>query len=140
MILIDELIQELTDISSEWNVGDISTEERNLKIDLLVKQLDQFQLNFGHDSLQNLNPHIHNVFTSLLNKHKSKAVVNLTSLKQADDKRKYNRIARILIERKLYFPALHRTIYRSIKGYADRDGRYYVEEFQVFTLGSDDNE
>ncbi|MGE6488788.1 hypothetical protein [Paenisporosarcina sp. NPDC076898] len=133
MKLIDDMIQELTDISQEWNDDEISSEVRNMKLELLISQVEQIQIQFSNP-LENLPPHVTNVYNQLLNRHKYKAVISLNELKQATTKRQYNGIARLLIQRKLYFPSLHRSFKRNIAAYANANKMIHVKEFQIFIL------
>lgn len=133
MKLIDDMIQELIDISNEWNNDEISTEVRNMKLELLINQVEQLQIQFSNP-LENLPPHVTNVLVQLLSRHKYKAIINLNQLKQADPKRQYNAIARLSIQRKLYFPSLHRSIKRNIWAYAFANKMRHVKEFQIFIL------
>lgn len=133
MKLIDETIIELIDISQEFNNDEISSEVRNMKLDLLINQVEQIQIQF-HKPLENLPSHVQNVYKQLLNRHKYKAVINLNELKQTGTKRQYNAIARLLIQRKLYFSSLHRSFKRNIWAYSNVNKRLQVTEFQIFIL------
>lgn len=133
MKLIDDIIQELIDISNEWNNDEISTEVRNMKLELLINQVEQLQIQLSNP-IENLPPHVTNVLNQLLSRHKYKAIYNLNQLKQADPKRQYNSMARLLIQRKLYFPSLHRSFKRNIWAYAFANKMIHVNEFQIFIL------
>ena len=133
MKLIDDMILELNDISQEWNCEEISSEVRNMKLELLISQVEQLEIQFSNP-LENLPPRVTNVFNQLLSRHKYKAIINLNQLKQATTKRHYNAIVRLLIQRKLYFPSLHRSFKRNIWAYAYANKMRHVKEFQIFIL------
>lgn len=132
MKIIEEMIQELKDVSTGWNKGLLSTEERDLKIDLIIGQVEKLQINFL--PLAAATEDTREVFNLLLNSRKYVAIESLTDLKAAgDSKRKYNYIARNVLAKKLYFPPLALTIERTVKGYSIRnDGLFHVKEFQKF--------
>ncbi|MDI2586611.1 hypothetical protein OR571_05550 [Psychrobacillus sp. NEAU-3TGS] len=133
MKLIEDMIQELTDTSQEWNNDEISFEVRNMKLDLLINQVEQLQIQFSNP-LENLPPDATNVYTQLLSRHKYKAIIRLNELKQASTKRQYNIIARSLIQRKLYFPSLHRSFKRNIWAYSNAKKMLHVKDFQIFII------
>ncbi len=132
MKLIEEMIEELKAVSTDWNKGLLSTEERNLKIDLIISQVEKLQVNFL--PLAAATDDTRSVFKQLLNSRKYVAIESLTALKEAGkNKRKYNSMARDVIAKKLYFSPLALTIERTAKGYSIRnDGLFHVKEFQKF--------
>ncbi|WP_066385488.1 hypothetical protein [Neobacillus mesonae] len=140
MKLIDELIQELIDISQEWNSSEISTDTRNLKLELLESQLEQLQIDFSIQPFKLVSYGNQGTFKQLLNQHVAKAKVGLNTLKSTDNKRKYNAAARHLISRKLYFSALNRSIQRSISAYEFVNKMQPASDYQIFILGGNSNE
>lgn len=132
MKLIEGMIEELRDISIGWNKGQLSTEERDLKIDLIIGQVKEIQINFL--PLEAATDDTRDVFKQLLTSRKFVAVESLTALKTAgNNKRKYNYMARDAIAKKLYFSPLALTIERTARGYAIRnDGLFHTKEFQKF--------
>lgn len=132
MKLIEEMIEELKAVSTDWNKGLLSTEERNLKIDLIISQVEKLRVNLL--PLETATDDTRSVFNQLINSRKYVAIESLTALKNAGDyKRKYNSMAREVIAKKLYFSPLALTIERTAKGYSIRnDGLFHVKEFQKF--------
>jgi hypothetical protein len=132
MKLIEGMIEELKDVSTGWNKGQLSTEERNLKIDLIIGQVKGIHINFL--PLEAATEDTRGVFKQLLTSRKFVAIESLTDLKKAgNNKRKYNSIARNLIAKKLYFSPLALTIERTARGYSIRnDGLFHIKEFQKF--------
>ncbi|MDF2039353.1 hypothetical protein P2R12_20685 [Cytobacillus oceanisediminis] len=125
MKLIEELIQELTDYSTEYNTGEISKEELNLKLELMISRIDKIQLDNSHSPFIYLPADVLGVFTNLLRRYSVKAKLGLTKLIEAPNKASYNRKARYLIERKLYYVSLHSTIHRNVQGWAMRNTSKY---------------
>ncbi|MFJ7994290.1 hypothetical protein ACIQY5_19205 [Peribacillus frigoritolerans] len=132
MKLIEGMIEELKDISTGWNKGLLSTEERDLKISLIIDQVKGIQINFL--PLEAATEDTRGVFKQLLTSRKYVAIESLTTLKEAgNNKRKYNSMARDVITKKLYFLPLALTIERTVKGYSIRnDSLFHVKEFQKF--------
>lgn len=131
MKVINELIEELTNISNEYNRnGD--KEFVNLKLDLLIGRVKNIRLNMDEAPLKSLDGFVKAKFNQLLYKHKVKAIQGLETLKEADSKRKYNHKARRLIASKLYFPSLYRTMTKNIDSYVRVNRLYYVAPIQIF--------
>lgn len=131
MKLIDELIEELASISNEYN-RDNDKEIINLKLDLLINRVKNISLNMDEAPLESLDGFIKAKFNQLLYKHKVKAIQGLETLREAENKRKYNYKARKLIESKLYFPKLHRTMTKNIESYTYLNRLQYVTKFPIF--------
>jgi len=134
MKLINELVQELIDISQDFQ-ADNDLEARNLNLDLLIHQVENIQIDFSKHPLDNIPEEVKRVFNNLLKRHIYKAKCGLIALKDTTNKRKYNAVARTLVAKKLFFSALNRTMTRNIEGYADRNKLTHVEEFQILTGG-----
>lgn len=132
MKLVEGMIEELKDISAGWNKGLLSTEERDLKISLIIGEVEKLQVNFLPLAAATDDTRV--VFNQLLNSRKYVAIESLIALKEAgNNKRKYNSMARDVIAKKLYFSPLALTIERTAKGYSIRnDGLFHVKEFQKF--------
>lgn len=130
MMLIDELLQELTDISTEFN-HENDAEIRNLKLDLLIQRVESIEVNMYEVPLESLDMKVKTVFNQLLLKHKVKAVTSLQSLKLLN-KRSYNRVVRNIISKRLFFSSLHITLTRSINGYKDKNKLQHIQSFQLF--------
>ena len=131
MKVINELIEELISISNEYNC-DSDKELVNLKLDLIIGRVKNISLNMDEAPLKSLDGFVKAKFNQLLYKHKVKAIQGLETLKEADSKRKYNHKARKLIESKLYFPKLHRTMTKNIDSYVHVNRLYYVAPIQIF--------
>lgn len=131
MKVIDELIKELVSISNEYN-RDNDKEIINLKLDLLIKRVENISLNMDEAPLKAIDSFIKGKFNQLLYKHKVKAIQGLVMLKEADSKRKYNHKARRLIDSKMYFPRLHKTMTKNIESYVHVNRWQYVTKFQIF--------
>ena len=136
MQIIDEMIQELTDYSTEYNTGDISKEELNLKLQLIISRIQELQIDYSHSPFVYLPADVLKVFTNLLNRYKAKATVSLTTLIEANSKASYNRKARHLIEKKLYFQSLFTAINRNITGWTFRNNTKYPTGINYFTVGN----
>jgi hypothetical protein len=134
MKLIDEIIQELTDISIEWNKREITTEVRNLRLDLLIQQLQQLDLNYNRRPLLYISKEAKQVFNQLLKRHIYKAVSSLDLLKETTNKKSYNSKARAIVSRKLFFHSLQKTMERNITGWIRRNDMQDVREFQLLIL------
>lgn len=126
------MIQELKDVSTGWNKGLLSTKERDLKISLIIGQVEKLQVNFL--PLAAATDDTRGVFNQLLNSRKYTAIDCLEGLKKAgDNKRKYNVAARMLIAKKLYFPPLALTIKRSTEAYQFKGGSVIdLKKYQMF--------
>lgn len=134
MMLIEELLQELTDISTDFNT-DNDMEIRNLKLDLLIQRVESIELNMKDNPLEAADKKAKTTLNHLLLRYKLKAIISLKSLKEKD-KRSYNKIARNIISKKLFFTSLHTTITRSTRGYMDRNKLHHVQQqFQIFIEG-----
>ncbi|MED4037045.1 hypothetical protein [Niallia taxi] len=139
MKFLNEMIEELIDISHEFSHGEITLDERNLKIDLLINQVEQLEINYVNP-IENLPMHVKSVYESLLSRHKYKAIVSLKTLKQVDNKRTYNATVRHLISKKLYFNAMLRSINRSIWGYSEVNKMVHVKDFTVLKFNENEGE
>jgi hypothetical protein len=131
MKLIDEFIQELTDISIEWNKREISTEVRNLRLDLLIQQVQQLDLNYDSRPLLYISKEAKQVLNQLMKRHIYKAVSSLDLLKEATNRQSYNNKARAIISRKLFFHSLQKAMQRNIAGWIRRNDMQDVREFQL---------
>ncbi|MCP1146158.1 hypothetical protein [Lysinibacillus endophyticus] len=130
MMLIDELLQELADISTEFN-HENDAEIRNLKLDLLIQRVESIEVNMSEAPLESLDIKVKKVFNQLLLKHKVKSVSSLQSLKQMN-KRSYNRVVRTLISKRLFFSGLNNTMTRSISSYKEKNKLQHIQPFQIF--------
>ncbi|KON88870.1 hypothetical protein AF332_20080 [Sporosarcina globispora] len=123
MKLIEGLV--LTDYSTEYNTGEISREELNLKLELMISRMDKVQLDYSNSPFIYLPADVLGVFNNLLRRYKAKSKLGLTKLIEAPNKASYNRKARYLIGRKLFFASLHSTIQRNVQGWAMRNNSEY---------------
>jgi hypothetical protein len=137
MRVIDEMLRELTSLSYDWNNGELTTEERNLKLDLLTKQVELLQIDFRYHPLDGLDTNVKAVLINLLSRHKHKAKNGLNALKEDDRKASYNRKVRYLIGNKLFFLSLNTTMIRNISSWKERNRMKHVKEFQIFILESE---
>ncbi|MBN3553303.1 hypothetical protein JYA63_03430 [Fictibacillus nanhaiensis] len=134
MKLIDEIVHELTDISTEWNKREITTEVRNLRIDLLIQQIQQLDLNYDRQPLLYISKEAKQVFNQLLKRYIHKAVGSLDLLKETTNKKSYNNKGSAIINRKLFFHSLHKTMERNIIGWIRRNDMQDVRNFQLLIL------
>lgn len=131
MKLIEEIVEELKIVSTEYN-GEGDKEVINLKLDLLLQRIEKIELNIEGTPYKDAPDVSKKVLFKLLYQHKYKAMKGIQALKEADNKSKYNRIARTLIARKLYFPSLHRTMTVDIDNYVIVNQMIYLNELQIF--------
>ncbi|QFT88069.1 hypothetical protein FIU87_05400 [Bacillus sp. THAF10] len=125
MKLIEEMVQELTEYSTEYNKRELCKEELNLKIQLIIKRIEYVQIDYSHSPFIYLPSEVLKVFSNLLARYKSKAVDSLKQLLKADNKASYNKKARYLVQRKLYFLSFDSTIQRNVQAWAFKNNSKY---------------
>jgi hypothetical protein len=132
MKLIEPMLEELKEISKDWNSEVITKDELNLKLDLLLLRIEFIEIDYSKSPLTRLDARIQDSFNQLLfrTKYKAKHCINL--LKDTSNKKGYNARLRLIINNKLYFNPLYKTIKNSISGYIDRNKLRHTREFQIF--------
>jgi hypothetical protein len=114
---IESILQELRDLSNQYNKKEISKDELNISLDLLVKRLENVKINYSIRPLSFLSETVAKIFNQRLIQVRNKAIEAINMLKKTDNRKSYNAKVRYLIDRKLYFGQLHHQIVKNIMSY-----------------------
>jgi hypothetical protein len=128
MKLIEEIIAELKAAAIEFTAGETNKEEFNLKIDLLIGQVERIEINFVDTHINTYQ----SIFNQLLYQRKHSAVEDLKELQLADRRQVVNTWVRRLLESKLYFTSIYRTITANMYGYQSKHGSKLKSDLQIF--------
>jgi hypothetical protein len=136
--IINFVVDDLITISEEFNTGEITKEELDIKLELLIQNLEAITINFSEAPLKNIDKRIKDSFNQLLFKTKHKAISCIYLLISTKNKKSYNSKLRWMVTNKLYFNNLNMTLTKSIESYIHRNGLLYCKEFQLFITGKVD--
>ncbi|AGK53178.1 hypothetical protein [Bacillus sp. 1NLA3E] len=142
MIVINKLMDELTDISIEFNKGTTTKAELLIQLDLVIGKIEGVQLNMNEAPLDRLPERVQQSFHQLLFSAKFKATEGIKGLaKDSQDKRSYNAQLRKLLGNRLYFRSLYKTMKLNSASYINRNQlTYYTPNTNIFILGGNDND
>ncbi|CEG30039.1 hypothetical protein [Peribacillus simplex] len=131
MRVIDEILDDLLTAATDLNAGNLSREEFNLTVDLLIRRVNQVRINYEGARI-----HVfQRVFNQLLFSAKFKAMEGLKEFKEAaTHKKSFNNRIRGILGQKLHFLSLYRTIKANRDGYRDRNGYYLKSDIEIFVL------
>jgi hypothetical protein len=137
---INAICQELIDYSKDWYQDEITKDELNLKLDLLISRIERLEINY-RQPLDMASDKAKSTFDSLLSKTKYKAVSSIKVLKATSKKQSYKAKVNFLLKNKLYFGSFARTIQNNIQGYLHRNQlQYWNPNLSIFKLGGNVNE
>ncbi|MFJ7729279.1 hypothetical protein ACIQXV_24540 [Neobacillus sp. NPDC097160] len=137
---INALCHELILYSTEWYQDEISKEELNLKMDLLLSRIDKIEINY-RQPLDISSVKAKDSFNSLLVKTKYKATASINTLIATSNKKTYKAKVNFLLKNQLYFGSLHRTMRNNINAYVLRNQlSYWNPNVEIFKLGGNENE
>ncbi|MDL4841627.1 hypothetical protein [Aquibacillus rhizosphaerae] len=118
MELIDELLEELSEVASDYNLELIDQVELNLKLQLIISKIDKVKINFKLEPLQKLIYRKHTKpFDQLLFKAKYKAIQSLIALQHIDNKELFYTNLYLMLANKLYFNSVLRILINSCNAY-----------------------
>ncbi|WP_226037889.1 hypothetical protein [Aquibacillus saliphilus] len=122
MKLIYELLEELTEVASDYNKDLIDKIELDLKLQLLMSKVDKIEINFYVSPLQKLvNKRHTNLFNQLLFKSKYNAKQSLIRLKEANNKCAFNTKLGLILANNLNFNYLYEILENSCRAYISRN-------------------
>jgi hypothetical protein len=137
---INALCQEIIDYSKEWYQDEITKEELNIKLSLLESQIGRIEINFLQP-LDMASDKAKDSLNSLLAKTRYKALNSIYVLKVTSKKQSYKAKVNFLLNNKLYFGSLNRTLQNNIRGYLVRNQlQYFNPNIEIFKLGGKENE
>ncbi|MRH42119.1 hypothetical protein GH741_05445 [Aquibacillus halophilus] len=122
MQLIDELLDDLIEVASNYNNEFIDKIELDLKLQLLISKVDRIEINFKVTPLQKLVARRHTKsFNQLLYRSKYKATESLLKLKGASNKRLFNSKLDQILANSLEFNYLYNMLDASCNAYITRN-------------------
>jgi hypothetical protein len=133
MKIINELTDELIRISNDFNKGDTDKATVNLQIELMKATISNLDIRWKRP-LDSIDDRTKQVFQQLLVRHQLKALSYLDKLIEADSKRQYNKLVRVLVSKKLFFTSFNTTMQRQINGYISRNQLNNVTSFNILIL------
>jgi hypothetical protein len=141
MYEINSMLEELMEYSKEYNMDEISKEELNLKLDLLISRIEKVEINFTEQPMDTLPEYVKGSFNALLFQSKYKAIESIKTLKDAKEKRSVNARLRKVLGNKLYFRSLYSVMWKNINGYVNRNGlQHWNPNMQIFIIqGGNEN-
>jgi hypothetical protein len=142
MKLITEMIEEIKEISTSYNKGEMDKETVNLQLEIMKVNISNLAIDFSHTPLDRIpEQRVKDVFNQMLYKHKYKASTYLNLMIQADKKVTYNKYARLVIQKDLFFTPFSNCMKRNIEGYTTRNSFQRVKPFQILIMkGNESNE
>jgi hypothetical protein len=142
MMLITEMIEEIKEISTSYNKGEMTKEEVNLQLKVMLVNISNLAIDFSHTPLDRIpEQRVKDVFNQMLYKHQYKATNYLNLMIQANKKVTYNKYARLVIQTQLFFVPFSNCMKRNIEGYTHRNDFKHVKPFQILIMkGNDTNE
>lgn len=132
MKLIDELVNELIEYSQEWNEDEITKEELNCKLELLIKRLELVELNIYGNEFSSIAESIKQTFSQLHFKTRYKAISCIQLLINTPNKASYNAKLRWILKTKLYYKQLFKTLNNNIHAYMEYSVIPQVRGIQIF--------
>ncbi|KQU17809.1 hypothetical protein ASG65_26195 [Bacillus sp. Leaf13] len=130
MRVIDEILDDLLNAANDLNAGNLSKEEFNLTIDLMIGRINEVKINY-----EGVRIHVfQRVFDQLLFQSRYKAVEALKELREVTHKKSFNNQMRAILGQKLHFQSLYRTIKANRDGYRDRNGYFLKPDIEIFIL------
>ncbi|MFB5196153.1 hypothetical protein ACE198_14690 [Neobacillus sp. KR4-4] len=137
---INTICQELIDYSKEWYQDEITKDELNLKLDLLISRIERIEINY-RQPLDMASDKAKDTFNSLLAKTRYKAIISLNTLKATSKKQSYKAKVNFILKNKMFYGNLHRTMRNNIQGYLHRNQlQYWNPNLSIFKLGGMENE
>ena len=130
MRVIDEILDDLLNAANDLNAGNLSKEEFDLKIDLMIGRVNQVRINYAEVRIHTFQ----RIFEQLLFTAKFKAVEALKELRESNHKKSFNNRVRAILGQKMHFLALYKTVQSNMYGYRDRNGYYLPSNIEVFIL------
>jgi hypothetical protein len=142
MIVINRLMDELTAISVDYNKGVITKQEKDIKLDLLINQLELVEVNLYQQPLDELPERVKDSYRQLAFRTRYKSIESIKQLKEANGKVSYNASLRQVLGNRMHFKSLYRTVRVNTQAYISRNQlQYYSLNMEVFVLkGEDVNE
>lgn len=128
MQLINEIMADLKETAEELATNSISSEEFNLKVDLMIERINRIEINFLDCKINNYHP----IFDRLLAKTKFRATEVLQELQKNQEKRGFNSRVRRILAAHLYFKPIQRTVQRNMIGYQSAYGYKLKDNIQLF--------
>lgn len=136
MKIINEMTDELIRISNDFNKGDTDKATLNLQIELMKSTINNLEIRWKRP-LDIIDDRTKQVFQQLLVRHQLKALSYLDKLIEADNKRQYNKLVRVLVAKKLFFTSFNTTMQRQINGYITRNQLNNVTSFNILILNQE---
>jgi hypothetical protein len=132
---INAICQELIQYSTEFFKDEITKDELNIKLDLLIGRIERIEINYSQP-LEIKNDRVLQSFQQLLFKSKFKAIESISGLKATSRKQSYTAKLNRILKNKLYFSSLQRTLQNTAKAYVLKNQlQYWNPNLQVFKLG-----
>ncbi|WP_413299714.1 hypothetical protein AA0X95_16605 [Bacillus sp. 1P10SD] len=137
---INSICQELIDYSKEWYQEEITKEELNIKLELLINRIERIEINY-RQPLDLASDKAKDSLNSLLSKTRYKAIIGINNLIATTNKKAYTSKVNFLLKNKLYYGSLQRTMKNNIQGYIHRNQlHYWNPNVEIFKLRGNENE
>jgi hypothetical protein len=135
MIVVNRLMDQLTEISVDYNNGVISKQEKDIKLDLLINQLELVEVNLYQQPLDELPTRVKDSYRQLMFRTRYKSIEAIKQLKEANGKVSYNASLRQVLGNRMYFKSLYRTVRVNTQAYISRNQlQYYSLNMEVFVI------
>jgi hypothetical protein len=137
---INSICQEIIQYSTEWYQDEITKDELNIKLSLLASRIERIEISY-RQPLDMASDKAKDSLNSLLAKTRYKALNGIHVLKVTSKKQSYKAKVNFLLNNKLYFGGLHRTMKNNIRGYVLKNQlQYWNPNIEIFKLGGKENE